>query len=433
MGNQKNTSRTNKPAPPSAGEAAAYGKQAAERHSKERSELIASSKSKYKNILWIDDMNEDFKSDETPAITDYKEKTDEEKLKWLNDFGKVEKNDKLKASDVIDLVTDFSDAVDIITRNDFQYDLVIFDMDLRDGITYGKNMPLETALKVMQRHNITLDDKDLINNSDVAGLWLYNLLLTVGYPIDRMVICTGNGKEKINTKTKEDLVKFDFTKNIKPKSSIDKLKTEEEFFPKGGYYRVRRLVFQAYDYWERKLNDDEWKNDFKKIPFNKCNELIDPNKNLKGEVFANEIPVGSLSEMLGHIKMLFSKIKPNDPRKIYYEAAKVVSQFHESKAPIKQLKKEAKIFHGTVRYFRNWSAHDHFGSALMDAESFALLFCIALRKYFAQNDWYFEDKNSEDKMLLYCEECYFGYDLKIDSDHSYGECREILRSGGKGV
>ena len=197
-----------------------------------------------------------------------------------------------------------------------------------------------------------------------AGIYILLFLLTKGFPLERMALLTGNGTE--------------FTKEILKKSNMTNLdnlifeKNNVDFkfrpwlknkYGKGSYYRVRRVVYQACDYWEKSLEDIE------EIPFNNLYDL-------EGEKqpFVN---------MLEQIKMMFPVIKPDNPKEVYYQVMHIVSMFHEEKADIKKAdKKNIREYHQMIRYFRNWSSHNKFIDHELSADQFAFLFCVALRTYF---------------------------------------------------
>lgn len=348
-------------------------------------------KASYKNILWIDD--------EIEGVERYLYQP------------------QLSLKNNITLVKSFEYAVSEITKQYSKYDLVIFDLNLGEKIF--EYIP-ENIKEIFKKHNIILDDNTFKNedNKKAAGMWLYFLLLSVGYPLNRMIIYSAyikDDKDKKNNKFsfKEIPLTFELETLDKRHHSLD----IEKYFSgsENSYYRVRRLVFQACDYWEKEYKNNE---NASEIPFNEIYEL--------------DIPLNSFKEMLEHVKMMFPVLPPykeEEREKIYYEAARVVSVFHEEQAKINKLKNkpEIKKFHQTVRYFRNWSAHNKIKEAAMSADFFAVFFCIALRTYF-QDDYnkaldyekaYFnnqEHEEIEDKELEQFFSNFFYNSIKKDFD-----------------
>ena len=83
--------------------------------------------------------------------------------------------------------------------------------------------------------------------------------------------------------------------------------------------------------------------------------------------------------------MMFPVIQPASPEKVYYQAARILCEYHEDKANIGLILKNSPNiypFHVVCRNFRNWSSHNKFENAEMPAKIFALLFCITLHTYF---------------------------------------------------
>lgn len=107
--------------------------------------------------------------------------------------------------------------------------------------------------------------------------------------------------------------------------------------------------------------------------------------------------------------MMFPVVPPENPDKVYYQAARILSEYHENSADIKKLNKELYEFHLVCRSFRNWSSHNKFTKAEMSAKIFAVIFCIALRTYFdeEQNNEEQNNYNTFSSTLNYYEEIYF--------------------------
>ena len=266
-----------------------------------------------------------------------------------------------------------------ILNNHNKYNLVIFDMNLVNGFGFLDDEQMKAEL---YKYNINADGIE--KDSKIAGLYLYQLLLAKAYPMERMVIFSGNADsvEKLNDGLKSEVFRFS-RRSITPKPGPEdkKLDVENVFYSNDndGYYKVRRLVLQACDYWKNELKKMK---DSDSIAFNtlyKCKKSSD-----------------NFIEILEHVEMLFSVIKPENPQNVYYQAAQVICSLHESSAEFKNIiGKDCHNYHSVVRCFRNWSSHDKFKKREMNDKTFALLFCIALRTYFDSDD------------CLYYEKCFF--------------------------
>lgn len=384
---------------------------------KRKQEEIEKYQNYYKNILWIDDdcgenINENFK--------------------WLNDSDSNSGNVqyKLKNSEEcygIKTVKYFSDAVKEV--NEKSYDLVIFDINLENGFKLSGNKKNELSNEVLsnedkdrieeitytenifnaQNIEFKYDDFEEKNeNQKIAGEYLYLLLLSKGYPQNRMVIYTNNYEEfqKNSKLSKANL--FNFDGNSLFISKNDSIDINKYFNDNNGYYRVRRLIYQACDYWERELNSFELtknaeinnsEKDIKKknVPFNDLYEL--------------DVEISSFKDMLSQIKMMFPVIIPCKPEEVYYQAMHIVSMFHEENAKIDKVKSKGNIFpyHQMIRNFRNWSSHNKFKKSIdltekdkFSADQFAFLFCVALRTYFDTQKYYICQGNCKKSKYEYC-------------------------------
>ena len=279
--------------------------------------------------------------------------------------------------DSIELYNITHNGIKEILNNHNNYNLVIFDMNLAQG----KGLLNDNAMQEeLCKYNI--DVAGIEKQIDIAGLYLYQLLLAKAYPMDRMVIFSGNADsiDKLNKGLKSEVFKFSRGSiKIKPDSSDKKLDIDLNYYS-DGYYKVRRLVLQACDYWKNKLKKEM--TDSNSIAFNKLYKCQKTPNNFK--------------EILEHVEMLFPVIKPENPKSVYYQAAQVICSFHESSAEFKNIiGKDCHNYHSVVRCFRNWSSHDKFKKREMNDKTFALLFCIALRTYFDSDD------------CLYYEKCFF--------------------------
>jgi len=345
----------------------------------------------YKDILWIDDM--DSNDSTTADLMAEKGKTLEE----INKNPKKEKkfisaDENLKQYiDMIQLSTTMKDAVDEIENNYNNYNLVIFDMNMNRG--WGnKEQDVEYINGIFKSQNI----KSFDNNDKIAGIYLYLFLLKKGYPANRMIIYTGNAKS--TGEILNDNLYLDFKGLIKDKN--DRIKLAQNYYPKDGYYRIRRLVLQACDYWKAEIaskKDEE-------IPFNQIYFSKDTDKQNSRENF---------QELLERIEMMFPVIPPSSPEKVYYQAARILCEYHEESAKIQVVNYNIYPLHAVCRNFRNWSSHNRLKKAEMPPNIFALIFCIALRTYFDEKQLI----NEFSKERFYYEKNY-GYNYE-DKEHKF--------------
>lgn len=336
------------------------------------------------DVLVIDDVDNKYK----PVLKPKKELSDSEKkqspeiVKFLADF--------FESTHYINLIKYFSDAVDEMISNSKKYNLIVFDLDLQKSFKNFENEK-DKICNTLKNFNINCNSEKNGENGfrldyGFNGVFLYLLLLSVGYPSERMVIFTGNGDDKKSVQ-KNIEAEFNFL-SIKEsmiciKDKENKLDIDSLYFSeKDSYYRVRRLVLHACSYW------CEWLEEIKATyGSDNCNDKIPFNSvyRLKNDSVAT---VAEFLDLLDHVEMLFPVLRPDKPEKVYYQAAKSICGFHENKANLDKTKDDKqKItsitkFHSVSRTFRNWSAHNKFENNTMTAEEFALIFCITLRSYF---------------------------------------------------
>ena len=231
----------------------------------------------------------------------------------------------------------------------------------------------------------------------IAGIYLYLLLLNKGYPADRMVIYTGNSTDSL--KSNFPYLKLDNIVRYKGNDE-DTLCLETNYYPENSYYRIRRLVLQACDYWKAKIarkKDEE-------IPFNQIYFSKDTDK---------QNGIENFKELLERIEMMFPVIPPSSPEKVYYQAARILCEYHEESAKIQVVNYNIYPLHAVCRNFRNWSSHNRLKKAEMPPNIFALIFCIALRTYFDEKQLI----NEFSKERFYYEKNY-GYNYE-DKEHKF--------------
>lgn len=335
----------------------------------------------YKNILWIDDR------DDNDAGND--------SLKWMLNYCD---SDTCMQIEQVDL---FREAVDKIVHKSSQYDLVIFDINLEKGfdeISESEEAEIENCF---EKYHIRFKYREV--DYMHSGYFLFRLLLAVGYPLDRMLIFSGHTTKE---KAQEQLQDIIIDKRIyipKEKGTLD---IERRFFDSNTqhYYRVRRLVYQACNYWIAQLkNSLQYAED---IPFNKLYYY-----SAKYDTYKSALSAARFIEMLEHIQLLFPITTPQDQEKLYFKAMETIVSFHEESAKIQTMNDNPKLkrYHSCVRNFRNWSAHNLMKPEL-SASKFALLFCITLRTYFRWSS----DVDLEDTMLEYENKYAFNPDPRLN-------------------
>lgn len=319
----------------------------------------------YKSILWIEDCNI------------YQASLEEDDFQNVL-FGEsdIERNEEFiksyfGANSVnVQLCRSYKDALSTLANNAQLYNLVVFDMDMTIGIEQDE---LGDIFKQLASQSISVSEEDL--NIDkfvtISGVYLYMYLKNLGYPSNRMVILTGNNPERPKNMLKQAYIKVnedDFFLTKTAGSLLDTKIWEDRFF-KNNYYAIRRLVYKACEFWKDHLfkhpNDDIA---FNNVYFDKSFDIIE---------------VESFLNVLNRVEMLFPVVKPYKEEQVYYQAMQVLTAFHEESAKINILNDSPiKKYHQSLRFFRNWAAHNKFQNTEINIEIFALLFCLCLRTYF---------------------------------------------------
>lgn len=330
----------------------------------------------YQDILWIDDI------DTQQAQMQGKEIVF--KNTWFpNHWEKINILDRMDRS------------YDEIVTNCDKYNLVIFDMNMENDNGDDDYQSLKDKFSkydISLPEDDTSEDKNGNNFWTTAGIYLYLLLLTKGYPADRMLIYTANSD------TLKDSLKFicpALELKITRKDKNKKINLET-YYPENSYYRIRRLVLQACDYWKKDIDNKKDED----IPFNKIYFSKDTDKQISTENF---------KELLERVEMMFPVIQPASPKKVYYQAARILCEYHEENTKIQKIDQYIYPFHAVCRNFRNWSSHNKFHEAEMPADIFALLFCITLRTYFDFLVYVYYNKGKQEKISKF-EEKYFAYE-----------------------
>lgn len=330
----------------------------------------------YKNILWIEDVD----NNNAKIIDDTSLLDNEDEDENINYDEAIKKYFYAEQVPYVQLETKYRSALKILEGDCNRYDLIVFDLDFNKDKDDIQNNYDEIYNTLKKGH--ILPQVNIQEFIPIAGHYLYLYLAMRGYPTNRMVILTGNADsyKKISnniensSNNQEKRLDLYLQKGV---DIIDKAQVDKKWLKKyysgkkNTYYRIRRLVFQACEYWKSCIKNKEPK----EIPFNQIYYKKNP---ILTDVFI---------DMLDHIKMLFPVARPASPEKIYYQAMQTASSLHEKSADINNKVKVAvlKKYHSCVRNFRNWTAHNKLcteNKRSLDGEQFALLFCIAMRTYF---------------------------------------------------
>ena len=361
----------------------------------------------YKDILWIDDIdNSD--SDAADLEDEYEEDISSYSDEMLSDEDKenlIKQDDSLSPyAQRIKLCRKMLSACHEIDTNYRRYNLVIFDMNMTKG-WINRADDIKKLSEILSKNKINGYGYDT-KEDEIAGIYLYLLLLNKGYPADRMIIYTGNSTDSL--KSHFSYLKLDNI--VKYKGDVkDTLDLETSYYPENSYYRIRRLVLQACDYWKKDIAN---KKDID-IPFNKIYFSKDTDKQISTENF---------KELLERVEMMFPVIQPASPEKVYYQAARILCEYHEESTKIQDIDQYIYPFHAVCRNFRNWSSHNKFHKAEMPADIFALLFCITLRTYFDFLVYY--DKGKKEKISKF-EKGYCAYEDVYNFKQSNNQKNDI--------
>ena len=359
--------------------------------SKNVNEYIKIQNDTYQDILWIDDIDTQQAQMQGNEILF--------KNTWFPNHW-----EKINILDRMDLSYD-----EIVTNCD-KYNLVIFDMNMENDNGDDDYQSLKdnfSKYDISLPEDDTSEDKNGNNFWTTAGIYLYLLLLTKGYPADRMLIYTANSntlKDSLRIICPAldlKIIKKDKNKKIDLEQYYDK--------EKNGYYRIRRLVLQACGYWKKEITDKKDEN----IPFNRIYFSKDTDQKISKENF---------EELLERVEMMFPVIQPASPEKVYYQAARILCEYHEESTKIQDIDQYIYPFHAVCRNFRNWSSHNKFHKAEMPADIFALLFCITLRTYFDFLVYY--DKGKKEKISKF-EKGYCAYEDVYNFKQSNNQKNDI--------
>lgn len=326
---------------------------------------------KYKNILWIDDcdVKDAGNIDEDPLEMEESQTND---MSIIQDYF-------YDLADEVCLIKEYKKALEELRNRNVYYDLVIFDINMKEGID---EMDYPEIKETLKQKRVAVKDmyEEFVKK---AGMYLYMFLLNCGYPNERMIILTGNGKGNPKGFLEDAHICTDtgdgrefIVEKRGGKLSADNKEWINKYY-EDKYYQIRRLVYKACEYWKEKIENEKMENiAFNQIYFSKEKEV--------------KIEAVGFINMLDRIELLFPVIKPQKPETVYYHALQVVSMFHEESADINKLNNNDKImlkkFHQSVRNFRNWSAHNKFNENSVNCYLFTYIFCIALRTYFVDID-----------------------------------------------
>ena len=346
----------------------------------------------YKNILWIEDED----TNEAEIYDPEEELSDNEQESPPSELCRY----FFKNPEQVKKVNYFN-AISEEIRNFEKYDLIIFDINMNNDSTVIENY--EALMKILKKSGITPrhDRNEFLKR---AGAYLYFFYLQNEYPASRMAVLTGNTTDYCMLEKEET----PYLSEISPLNILvkDKIRGKYDWIDRfysgqSSYYFVRRLVFQACEYWK-----DQLKN--KKNPEIPFNILYFGDKAEKQGISANEF-----IEKLENLEIMMPVSRPSDPEKIYYQIIQHLSAFHEGKVDITKINKypDLKKYHCCMRNFRNWSAHNKLDNRKIKKEYFLIMFCIALRTYFNGEP---EQPNFDESLYDYEKICNFNNSEETD-------------------
>lgn len=347
----------------------------------------------YKNIIWVEDFDENSNDVLVDDLDALENQTKIDRTKSIHEVFTH------KYGDYVEVIEDFQGALDFFDSKFGDFDCVVLDVNLKktmklnnDGITSLIDRLKQEGISFSSNH------EQLKEN---AGYYLYLYLLCKGFPRDRVFIRTAY-KDTLSSKWNE---KFN-NAGLIPPVTIDKTSSSENYFVKeidklydsgNQYYAVRKIIFDACNHWidiceSVKENISSTEN----IIFNSVIKY--KNKNISFE---------NIKDMLYEIKTLCSLTRPKNESTLYIQLLKVLSIPFEADINYKLLNDvvnaNAIPYFNIMKLFRNWNAHNKFTAEPTDKE-FLVLFMIALRSYFDNKDKIIANLRYENAALLLIKE-----------------------------
>lgn len=346
----------------------------------------------YKHIIWVDDFDDKNTTlSNIPTADEWDE--DEVHVSDRHDADiKLTFGDKY--AEYVKLFMNIPDVLEFIDNNLNLCDCIVLDVNL--------NKALDSVQK--DKINKICEKKGIKINKEIGkygGYYIFLYLLKSGFPTERICIFTGNKGDDNSTGVWERAFldagiyppeSINRTDTILLQKWIDNCYTDQ-------YYRTRRLVYKACEYWKEKLISMKKEN----IPFNQI-YYLNPEEN------ESSIESAVFVSMLERIEMLYPVTLPKNCEAIYYQALQVATIFHEESAKITILDKDSPLrkYHQAVRNYRNWSAHNKFDRNEISAELFSYMLCLTLRTYFqAQENQFLVNQNGNSV------ECYRIYEKEF--------------------
>lgn len=280
----------------------------------------------YKSILWVED---------NPPTNPVTGEIDQNEIGEL--FG--------KHKDCVRLEKDVLKALKYIRDNIGQFDVAVLDINLEDGITNN----YDKISSLLEKSQI------IALEADKLGFSIFQYLLILGFPIDRIIFRTANDDTYEEYRKIFEEAHFSIPNKVSDKSSNDlENKISELYNNDNSYFQVRKIVFEAIGYW---LNNSAKKSQFSEsevdrilheviaqLPLRPANSLKNGNKSFR-----------EYQAVLGTLAAPFeTEVNLTDP------------------------------YQQVMKLLRNWTAHGKFnGSNELDERIFLLLFLTAMRAYFS--------------------------------------------------
>ncbi len=324
----------------------------------------------YKHIIWVDDFDD---KNITLRNIPTGDEWDEEEIQDSNrhdadiisTFGD-------KYAEHVKLFMNIPDVLEFIDNHLNLSDCIVLDVNLSKALNSAQKEEID---KMCEKKGIKIN-KEV---GKYGGYYIFLYLLKSGFPTERICIFTGNKGDGNSTGLWE---KAFLNAGIYPPKSINRtdviaLQNWIDNCYMNPYYKTRRIVYKACEYWKEKLKNMKREN----IAFNQI-YYSNPEKN------ESSIEPAVFISMLERIEMLYPVTLPQNCEGIYFQTLQVATIFHEESAKITMLDKDSPLrkYHQAVRNYRNWSAHNKFNSNEISAELFTYIFCLTLRTYFQEKE-----------------------------------------------
>ena len=133
----------------------------------------------YRNILWIDDCDDnDAGNKDSDPLEDELNGTEADDTEIISDYFGDAYTD-------VELKKEFTSAINELDKNSNKYDLVVFDMNMKNGMQAEQ---FGIIRQLLEKNRVIVREEKWDMFYENAGIYLYLYLLNKGYPNNRMVI-----------------------------------------------------------------------------------------------------------------------------------------------------------------------------------------------------------------------------------------------------